>query len=395
MREVEEARGERRETRAGRGETRGESREVTIPGDTDAEPAPAACADEPCVVHTPMGERFVSYDEGHTYVVANVPVGACYTAAASYPLPREGVRVLHEDEAVIVVDKPAYLPTENTRDIKDSVRSRLEAMLGAREEAHIDLRMPHRLDWETSGVLVVARGAKAMKALAMQFAERSVGKTYVADLLGVGPPASRGVIEMPISADMERLPLQRVDYRSGRAARTMWQLIDQLPAEDAACCRRTAAEGETAAETVNETEGGSRGTACCRRAARAWRVRLRPETGRRHQLRVHMLALGAPIAHDPLYDRAVRGSQGGTAGGAARGGVREGGVGDEASGEGEFAAGGCTWEDDLLCKSCGSRVQPPVDTRLHLHAAELSFIHPLTGQQMHFRSEPPFDLKAC
>ena len=221
-------------------------------------------------------------------------LGTAYTPAEQHPPPSGALTVVHADAAFLVVDKPAYLTVENTVSNKDSVRSRLEAA------GHARLHLAHRLDWETSGLLVVALDAAAASSLSQQFAGRSVAKVYVADCVAT-PLAARGEVDLPLAADAERRPRQRVDTSpAGKPAVTRWEVAAALP------------------------------SGRCR-------VRLAPETGRRHQLRMHMLALGCPLVGDALY--------------------------------GEAGSG-----------------------RMHLHAAELSFDHPTTGERVTFSSEPPFAL---
>ena len=91
--------------------------------------------------------------EAITYVLAHTDATS-YTPADEYPEPTGLLRLIYLDEAIAVVDKPAFLPTENTRHIKDSARQRLEELLASRGENVDQLRLPHRLDWETSGLLV-------------------------------------------------------------------------------------------------------------------------------------------------------------------------------------------------------------------------------------------------
>lgn len=256
-------------------------------------------------------------DDGATYHV-QLPAGPRYTPPEALRAPApQPLALVFLDAAIAVVEKPAFLPTENTRHIKDSVRARLAELLEARGEASENLRLPHRLDWETSGLMVFARSAAAMRGLAAQFASREVAKTYVADVVG-GLPADEGVVDLPLSSDDQRLPLQRVDFGvRGRKARTSWEVL-----------------------SASQSAGNGRRPCMCGNCCT--RVRLRPESGRRHQLRLHMLSLGCPIVNDALYA-----------------------FGTEHSGSGEQA-------------------------RLHLHAAELCFRHPTTDEQLFFRSDPPF-----
>ena len=110
-----------------------------------------------------------------------------------------------------MIEKPSYLSTTNTRTLKDSVRSRLETLMTAKNRK--DLRLQHRLDWETSGIMVAAKHVDAARSLATQFQNRTVKKVYVADVVGV-VPFRTGTISIPLSMDPKRRPLQRVDYSS-------------------------------------------------------------------------------------------------------------------------------------------------------------------------------------
>jgi tRNA pseudouridine32 synthase / 23S rRNA pseudouridine746 synthase len=120
----------------------------------------------------------------------------------------------------------------------------------------------HRLDCDTSGVMIFARTKNAQGFLGQEFEQRRAKKTYVARVAGemVG---ERGHIDLPLCVDWPNRPRQMVNHEQGRPAQTDWQVIGRVP-------------GET-------------------------RVRLSPLTGRSHQLRVHMLALGHPILGDPIY----------------------------------------------------------------------------------------------
>ncbi len=174
-----------------------------------------------------------------------------------------GLAVLHLDADLIVVNKPAGLLSVPGRgaDKQDCVVHRLQA--GGHPEALI----VHRLDMATSGLLLLARGAAAQRALSMAFEARQVGKRYVAVVQGlmgeVG--ADWQHIELPLAADWPNRPRQRVDHAQGKPSLTRWRVFSQ--------------------------DG----------AAHTTRLELEPLTGRTHQLRVHLLALGHPILGDALY----------------------------------------------------------------------------------------------
>jgi tRNA pseudouridine32 synthase/23S rRNA pseudouridine746 synthase len=127
-----------------------------------------------------------------------------------------------------------------------------------------DALVVHRLDMATSGLLLLARGADAQRALSRAFAVRTVAKRYVAVVAGL-VEADHGSIDLPLAADWPRRPLQKVDAIAGKPSLTHFQVV----ARDS--------------------------------AARTTRLDLEPVTGRSHQLRVHLLAIGHSIVGDTLY----------------------------------------------------------------------------------------------
>ena len=180
-----------------------------------------------------------------------------------YAPPDVPLHVLHADDSILVVDKPAGLLSVPGRgaDRADCLIARLRAV-------YPDVLLVHRLDLDTSGVMVFARSKAAQGALGKQFEARSVKKVYQARLAGE-MTAREGRVDLPLIVDWPNRPRQHVNFETGRPAQTDWRVV-------------RVGGGET-------------------------RVRLMPLTGRSHQLRVHMAELGHPILGDPLY-----------AGGAAR-----------------------------------------------------------------------------
>jgi tRNA pseudouridine32 synthase/23S rRNA pseudouridine746 synthase len=189
------------------------------------------------------------------------PHAPSLTPLTPYHPPHGPLRLLHRDAALLVVEKPAGLLAVPGKPAgaEDCLLARLAAADGA-------VRLVHRLDRDTSGVMVFARSPAAQRHLGLQFERRHVAKRYVALVAG-RPAAAGGVIDLPLAADWPRRPLQKVCRATGKPARTGWEVLPPLPGQPAG----------------------------------ATRVALRPETGRSHQLRVHMLALGHPILGDPLY----------------------------------------------------------------------------------------------
>ncbi len=209
--------------------------------------------------------------------------------------------VLHEDEALLAIDKPAGLLAVPGRgdDKQDCAWARVR-------DRWPDALVVHRLDMATSGLLLFARSSEAQRRLSRAFAERQVGKHYLA-LVDADMGAPRGRIELPLAADWPRRPRQKVDAEHGKPSCTDWQLL------------KTDTDAATGA-TVS-------------------RLALQPHTGRTHQLRVHLAAIGHPILGDALY--------------------------------------------------APPRVRA-LATRLLLHADALSLPHPCTGRPLQLRCAAPF-----
>ena len=173
-----------------------------------------------------------------------------------YDPPMGPLVYVAQDASVLVLDKPSGLLSVPGKldGRKDCLETRLRT-------AHPESLLVHRLDCDTSGVIIFARSKAAQGFLGQEFEQRRAQKTYIARVAGKMAEDS-GQIDLPLAADWPNRPRQQVDPQ-GRPARTDWQVIARHP-------------GET-------------------------RVRLTPLTGRSHQLRVHMLALGQPILGDPIY----------------------------------------------------------------------------------------------
>jgi tRNA pseudouridine32 synthase/23S rRNA pseudouridine746 synthase len=204
---------------------------------------------------------------------------------------------LYLDDSMLVVDKPSGLL---------AVPGRGEAGLdnqAARVQAAVaDALVVHRLDMSTSGLMLFARGKEMQRRLSHAFAQREVHKEYIAVVDGL-LAADRGEIDLPLLTDWPNRPKQKVDFADGKPALTRYTVLE-----------RDAVRGTT-------------------------RLRLEPVTGRSHQLRVHLLALGHPIAGDALYA-----------------------------------------PPDALAKA----------PRLLLHAQSLALPHPVDGRPLRFHSPAPF-----
>jgi tRNA pseudouridine32 synthase/23S rRNA pseudouridine746 synthase len=204
-------------------------------------------------------------------------------------------QLIYLDDTLIVVDKPAGLPSVPGRadGLQDCMASRVQALAE-------DALVVHRLDMATSGLLLFARGKPAQRLLSHAFAQREVGKTYVAVVAG-RLVQDDGEIDLPLITDWPNRPRQKVDFDTGKPSVTRYRVLSR-----------------------NDLDT---------------RLALAPLTGRSHQLRVHLLALGHPIVGDALYA-----------------------------------------PPDVVARS----------PRLLLHAQSLSLTHPVTGEALQFESPAPF-----
>ncbi|MCB1647113.1 MAG: RluA family pseudouridine synthase [Pseudomonadales bacterium] len=166
----------------------------------------------------------------------------------------EEVDILYEDAHLLVVNKPSGLLSVPGRYVKDCVLNRLIY-------DYPGVRIVHRLDLDTSGVLVLAHSQLAVSELNRQFRERIVSKQYLAEVFGL-PTADYGEVTLPLAPDPVRRPRQRVDV-AGKACRTIYEVIQ--------------------------------------RKSQSALMKLIPVTGRSHQLRVHMKEIGHPILGCDLY----------------------------------------------------------------------------------------------
>jgi tRNA pseudouridine32 synthase / 23S rRNA pseudouridine746 synthase len=167
--------------------------------------------------------------------------------------------LLHEDETLLAFDKPAGLLCVAGRgaDKQDCLATRAQARWP-------DALVVHRLDMATSGVVLMARGIDAQRRLGRAFAQREVDKLYVAVVDGL-VAADSGTVDLPLAADWPNRPLQRVAHAHGKPSTTHWRVLER----------------DATAQTT--------------------RLELRPVTGRSHQLRVHLQAIGHAIVGDALY----------------------------------------------------------------------------------------------
>ena len=174
-----------------------------------------------------------------------------------YAPPDTPLDVIHMDHEVLVVGKPSGLlsvPGKGAH-LSDCLMARLQA-------AFPDALLVHRLDRDTSGVMVFALTPHAQRHLGLQFEKRQVKKTYVARVWGEVAEKT-GTVDLPLIVDWPNRPRQMVDHANGKPAVTDWRVV--------------------------------------RRGDMETRLRLFPKTGRSHQLRVHMREIGHPILGDPFY----------------------------------------------------------------------------------------------
>jgi tRNA pseudouridine32 synthase/23S rRNA pseudouridine746 synthase len=214
--------------------------------------------------------------------------------SSEYNPPQDPLEILHTDAQILAVNKPAGLLSVPGRGehLSDCLLARVQA-------AFPEALLVHRLDRDTSGVIVFALSPHAQRHLSMQFEKRTTKKAYVARIAGRLEPRA-GTVDLPLIVDWPNRPKQMVCHETGKPAVTDWKVVKY-------------GDGET-------------------------RVRLTPRTGRSHQLRVHMLALGHAILGDPLY-------------------------------------------------ASGAGLDHP---RLMLHSEELRIKHPDSGQSLKFRAKTPF-----
>ena len=165
----------------------------------------------------------------------------------------------HQDAFLLAAEKPSGLLAVPGRgaDKQDCLLSRVL-------RGFPSARVVHRLDMGTSGLMLFALDAETQRQLSLLFEKRRIAKRYLACVWGV-PDPPEGEIDLPLIADWPRRPRQRVDREQGKAAHTRYRTIE------------------------------------CADGGRSSRVELIPTTGRSHQLRVHLAALGHPVLGDELY----------------------------------------------------------------------------------------------
>ena len=212
-----------------------------------------------------------------------------------YEPPKTPLDILYIDEDVLVVNKPSGLLTVPGKELKhhDSLELRVKI-------EYPNSFLVHRLDMDTSGVIIFALSKSTQRSLNLQFEKRIVKKLYEARVFG-NIKEDNGFIDLPLIVDWPNRPLQKIDAKEGKSALTHWQVLDR--------------EGDVT------------------------RVALVPETGRTHQLRVHMMSLGHTILGDRFY---------------------------------------------------GNVAEINLANELQLHAKDLIIIHPKNGKKITFKAPLPF-----
>ena len=179
------------------------------------------------------------------------------TTAQEYAPPDTPLAELYVDADILLLDKPSGLLS-----VPGKGAHLADCLVSRAQSKYPDVLLVHRLDRDTSGVMIFARNKAAQRHLGLQFEKRRIDKTYIARIWG-HLSERKGVVDLPLRTDWPNRPKQMVDHVSGKQALTEWEVIEE--------CRTTS------------------------------RVVLFPKTGRSHQLRVHMAALGCPILGDPFY----------------------------------------------------------------------------------------------
>ncbi|HOX08362.1 MAG TPA: RluA family pseudouridine synthase [Planctomycetota bacterium] len=269
------------------------------------------------------------------------------------------VPVLFEDEAMVVVVKPAGMPTHPScghargtlaNAMVFHCNGRISGLNGPVRPGIV-----HRLDMDTSGVILVAKTDQAHRELAREFAAREVAKTYLAIVHGaLRPPA--GVIDRDLGRHPVKRKKQAVLREGGRAAITEYRTLEQLSVASGRLAAAPRAQGPKPKALFSLVE-------------------LRPKTGRTHQIRVHLASSGCPILCDGLYGRETEFP---TAFATCQLAV---GSGSESRKP----------KIESPTPEPGTRNPEPLLRRQALHATAIEFTHPLSGQRLSFSAPPPAD----
>ncbi len=236
-----------------------------------------------------------------------------------------GLDLIYCDGSLLVANKPAGLLSVPGRGL-----DKMDCLASRVQHEFPDALAAHRLDMSTSGLLVFARGEEMHRRLSHLFRERGVKKCYIAMVAG-RVRANAGEVDLPLGSDWPNRPRQKVDFAIGKPSLTRYRIAgfgESVHASIPQHERSNSSEPTTVRPEVSKGKW----------LADTTRLELEPVTGRTHQLRVHMAAIGHPILGDALY------------GGADLNGAE----------------------------------------RLLLHARSLSFAHPFSEMPLTLTCEPPF-----
>jgi len=272
----------------------------------------------------------------------------------SKALSKEDLKVVYEDEHILVVDKPSGVLSVPTKDVSASLSQTVFDAYGC-ESGNMDSMVVHRLGMDTSGLIVFARTMPAVTGLNTAFRTRKVTRKYEALVCG-SVENDEGEINMPLMRDFVRPPYMRVSTDDLQKALVG---VDDLPAEISNILLNPKASVTKYSVIGKEELGGNPVT----------RLSLTSVSGRTHQLNVHCAASGHPIVGDKVYG----------AGGEAlpNGGLDEAGMDSNAPNRANL---------DVQ----GSIAEAAGDKPMCVHAKELSFKHPVTKEEMKFESASPF-----
>jgi 23S rRNA pseudouridine1911/1915/1917 synthase len=245
-------------------------------------------------------------------VIVWEPPAVVATEIAAEAMP---LRIVHEDRWLVVIDKPAGLvvhpaPGHEAGTLVNALLAHCRDLRGIGGELRPGI--VHRIDKDTSGLLVVAKDDQTMNALGAAFKAHTIERVYEALVAGA-PPGASGRIDTFYGRDPRERKKFSSRVRSGKRAVTNWKVVARF--------------------------------------AGAARMEARLETGRTHQVRVHLAALGCPLLGDKVYGRPPR---------------------------------------DLKIRAIADALG-----RQALHARLLGFVHPATGKTMTFSSDPPPDMQAA
>jgi tRNA pseudouridine32 synthase/23S rRNA pseudouridine746 synthase len=166
-------------------------------------------------------------------------------------------QVLYADDWLVAFNKPVPMLS-----VPGIGPEKADCLVSRAQEAFPGARIVHRLDRDTSGIIILALNADTHRAMSIQFQDRLIEKHYEAIVMG-NPEQDKGLVDAAIRKDLDNRPRQCIDPANGRPSQTAWSVLERL--------------GDRA------------------------RMKLTPRTGRSHQLRLHLLHIGHPILGDDLY----------------------------------------------------------------------------------------------